>query len=206
MGVPNVVGIDLSTAKSIITSSGLDVGDISYKYSDTVSQGQVISQDPEADSKVKDGSKVNLVVSKGPEAKYVTVPDVSGKSISEARAIMQNAGLRVAENPVETSDKTQENLGITNQSIGASRQVKEGTTVTLTYYVYKQPEGEQGSNQIPQDGNNGGNNGNENSSGQNTSGQQNGDGQQNGGGQQNGNTGGGNSGEGNNSNSNNSGK
>lgn len=206
MGVPNVVGIDLSTAKSIITSSGLDVGDISYKYSDTVSQGQVISQDPEADSKVKDGSKVNLVVSKGPEAKYVTVPDVSGKSISEARAIMQNAGLRVAENPVETSDKTQENLGITNQSIGASRQVKEGTTVTLTYYVYKQPEGEQGSNQIPQDGNNGGNNGNENNSGQNTSGQQNGDGQQNGGGQQNGNTGGGNSGEGNNSNSNNSGK
>ncbi len=212
MGVPNVVGIDLGTAKSIITSSGLSVGNISYRYSDNVSQGQVVSQDPEADSKVKNGTKVNLVVSKGPESKYVTVPDVSGKSISEAKAIMQGAGLKVVENPVETSDRNQENMGVTNQSVGASRQVKEGTSVTLTYYVYKQPQGEQGmnSNQGSQEGNTGSNTGsNTAGSGQQSSGGNTGSGQQSGGQQSGGSQQGGgqqgNNGSGNNSNNSNTG-
>ena len=185
MGVPNVVGIDLNTAKNIISSSGLSVGNISYRYSDTVSQGQVISQDPEADSKVKDGAKVNLVVSKGAEVKYVTVPDVSGRSIGDAEAILKNAGLRVAQNPVETSDKTKENLGVTNQSVGASQQVKEGTTVTLTYYVYKEPENkdDNGGSQNNNTEENGGNGTGENGGGQNSGGQQNENG--NGGGSQN---------------------
>ncbi|MCI1943860.1 Stk1 family PASTA domain-containing Ser/Thr kinase [Clostridium luticellarii] len=179
MGVPNVVGIDLNTAKNIISSSGLSVGNISYRYSDTVSQGQVISQDPEADSKVKDGAKVNLVVSKGAEVKYVTVPDVSGRSIGDAEAILKNAGLRVAQNPVYTSDKTKGNLGVTNQSVGASQQVKEGTTVTLTYYVYKEPENkdDNGGSQNDNTGEDGGNGTGENDgSGQNDGGQQNDDG------------------------------
>ncbi|MEY7999567.1 Stk1 family PASTA domain-containing Ser/Thr kinase [Clostridium sp. Mt-5] len=214
MGVPNVVGIDLNTAKDIITSSGLSVGSISYKYSDTVSQGQVISQDPEADSKVKDGAKVNLVVSRGAEAKYVTVPDVSGKSIKEAEAIIQNAGLKTAENPVETSDKSQENLGVTNQSVGASQQVKEGTTVTLTYYVYKEPQGEQGNNQGDQNGSSVGSNGNssgqndssgQQASGQNGSGQNSGGQQSSGNGANNGSGSSGNSGGGTSSNPNNPG-
>ncbi|MCI1994488.1 MAG: Stk1 family PASTA domain-containing Ser/Thr kinase [Clostridium luticellarii] len=185
MGVPNVVGIDLNTAKNIISSSGLSVGNISYRYSDTVSQGQVISQDPEADSKVKDGAKVNLVVSKGAEVKYVTVPDVSGRSIGDAEAILKNAGLRVAQNPVETSDKTKENLGVTNQSVGASQQVKEGTTVTLTYYVYKEPENkdDNGGSQNNNTEENSGNGTGENGGGQNSGGQQNENG--NGGGSQN---------------------
>ncbi len=64
--VPNVVGTDLDTAKDIITKSGLNVGDISYKYSDNVASGNVISQDPQSDSNVDDSSSVDLVVSNGP--------------------------------------------------------------------------------------------------------------------------------------------
>lgn len=59
--------IDLDTAKDLIANSGLSVGSISSKYSNTVAWNQVISQDPEADSKAENNTKVNLVISKGPK-------------------------------------------------------------------------------------------------------------------------------------------
>lgn len=139
LGVPNVSGVDLNTAKDIITSSGLKIGNISYKYSNTVPRDSVISQDPQPDTNAATDTKVNLVVSSGPETKYITVPDVSGKSIDEAASIMSNAGLKVSKTPINTTDKSQEGK-IANQSIASSQQVKEGTTVNLTYYQYKEPE------------------------------------------------------------------
>lgn len=146
LAVPSVVGLDLDTAKDIITSSGLSVGSISSEYSNTVSWNQVISQDPSADSKVDNNAKVNLVVSKGAEVKYVTVPDVSGKGIEDAASILENAGLRVAKNPISTSDKSQDGI-VTGQSVGGSGQVKEGSTVTLNYYKYTESKtNEDGSN------------------------------------------------------------
>ncbi|WP_333886561.1 Stk1 family PASTA domain-containing Ser/Thr kinase [Clostridium sp.] len=141
--VPSVIGLDLDTAKDLITNSGLSVGSISSKYSNTVAWNQVISQDPEPDSKAENNAKVNLVISKGPEVKYVTVPGVYGKNIEDAVSIMGNAGLKVARNPVNTSDKSQDGI-VTSQSVGASQQVKEGTTITLNYYKYTEPKNTEG--------------------------------------------------------------
>ncbi|OAA82726.1 Stk1 family PASTA domain-containing Ser/Thr kinase [Clostridium ljungdahlii] len=143
--VPNLVGVDFATAKDIISNSGLTLGNVSYKHSDDVAEGDVISQDPTADSKAQNGTKVNLVVSKGADVKYVTVPDVSGKNIEEAASIMASSGLKVSRNPVTTSDKSQSGV-VTSQSIGGSQQVKEGTTVSLTYYEYKETQNDQSSN------------------------------------------------------------
>ena len=143
--VPNLVGVDFATAKDIISNSGFTLGTVSYRHSDDVAEGDVISQDPTADSKAQNGTKVNLVVSKGADAKYVTVPDVSGKNIEEAASIMAGSGLKVSRNPVATSDKSQSGI-VTGQSIGGSQQVKEGTTVSLTYYEYKETKNDQSSN------------------------------------------------------------
>ena len=71
--------------------------------------------------------------------KYTTVPDVSGKNIDEASSLISNAGLRVSKAVVDTTDKSQDGK-VANQSISASEQVKQGTTVTLSYYKYKEPE------------------------------------------------------------------
>jgi len=43
------------------------VGTVTQEYSDTVPQGQVISQNPTAGTQVDKGSPVSLVVSKGKE-------------------------------------------------------------------------------------------------------------------------------------------
>ncbi|MCT8976875.1 Stk1 family PASTA domain-containing Ser/Thr kinase [Clostridium sp. CX1] len=138
LGVPNLVGVDLETAKDIITSSGLKLGNVAYKYSDTVTINSIISQSPEPDSNANSDTKVSLVVSRGPEVKYIAVPDVSGKNIEEGASAVANAGLKVSRNPVNTTDKALDGK-ITSQSVGAGQQVKEGTTINLSYYKYTEP-------------------------------------------------------------------
>lgn len=138
LGVPNLIGVDLESAKDMITRGQLKLGNVSYKYSNTVQINSVISQSPEADSNAEPDTKVSLVVSRGPEIKYITVPDISGKNIDEAAGIISNAGLKVSKTPVNTTDKALDGK-IVNQSTASGQQVKEGTTITLSYYKYTEP-------------------------------------------------------------------
>lgn len=162
LSVPNVVGVDLESAKDIITNSGLKVGSVSYKYSDSVQSGSVISQDPQSDSNATSDTKVNLVVSKGAEVKKVTVPDVTGKSVDEAASILSGSGFNVSKSAIATSDKSQDGI-VASQSISGS--AREGSTVNLNYYQYK------AASTTPPDisKSNNGNNGNNGSNGSNSS-------------------------------------
>lgn len=62
--IPNVCGIDLETAQMILAYDGFDVV-IEYEYSDEISEGYVISTNPEKFEKAPAGSAVTVVVSKG---------------------------------------------------------------------------------------------------------------------------------------------
>lgn len=137
--VPNLVGVDLASAKDIISNSGLKLGNVSYNYSNDVAKNSVISQTPEPDSKASTDTKISLVVSRGPETKYISVPDVGGKNINDATAAIKEAGLNVSKTVVNTNDKSQDGKVI-SQSVEPSQQVKQGTTVNLTYYTYKEEE------------------------------------------------------------------
>ncbi len=65
--VVSLVGMTQSWAETQITLMNLKVGTVTPTYSDTVPEGEVISQSPEAYSTISEGSTVNLVVSMGPE-------------------------------------------------------------------------------------------------------------------------------------------
>ncbi len=67
--VPDLTGTSESAAKSSLGDSGLNVGSITYEYSDTVEEGYVISQGTTAGSYVDMGSSVSFVVSKGAKEK-----------------------------------------------------------------------------------------------------------------------------------------
>ena len=64
-------------------------------FSDTVAPGFVVSTSPKAGSEAPRGSKVTVKESQGPE--MVTVPDVEGKGVEQARAQLEGAGLRVGQ-------------------------------------------------------------------------------------------------------------
>lgn len=63
--VPNVKGKTLAGAKRAITAGHCAVGKISHAASKKVAKNKVASQSPRAGTHLKDGAKVNLVLSKG---------------------------------------------------------------------------------------------------------------------------------------------
>lgn len=64
--VPDLTQLPLERAKKDLMDAGLPLGTIASDFSDTVTKGSVISQQPEAGSKVSHDSPVNITVSKGP--------------------------------------------------------------------------------------------------------------------------------------------
>lgn len=65
VAVPDVTGFSLTKAKSALTSSKLKVGTVHKVSSDTVESGYVVKTNPTAGSSKKEGSTIDIYVSKG---------------------------------------------------------------------------------------------------------------------------------------------
>lgn len=91
--VPNVVNMTQREATRALEEAGLAVGDVERQASADVPRNRVISQDPQAGGFVDEGGEVDLLVSDGPPE--VVVPEVRDLDKEEARAILEDEGLRV---------------------------------------------------------------------------------------------------------------
>ncbi|MGL5749487.1 MAG: Stk1 family PASTA domain-containing Ser/Thr kinase [Paraclostridium sp.] len=91
--VPNLVGKDRGEAETILKDAKLGV-QFEYKYNDSNKENIVISQSPSSGS-IEIGGTVTVVVSKGSYKEMVVVPNVLGKSISEAEKIIKGVSLDV---------------------------------------------------------------------------------------------------------------
>src|SRR5699024_3781317 len=67
VSVPNVVNKSVADAEKELQDAGLEVTKGEAQYSDTVSEGNVISSDPVAGTEVDEGTSVTIVVSLGVE-------------------------------------------------------------------------------------------------------------------------------------------
>ena len=65
--VPYLVGKTIGDAEAALTNAGLKRGSISYDYSNTYAEGEVIWQQYEANAQLDRGTAVKIRVSKGPE-------------------------------------------------------------------------------------------------------------------------------------------
>jgi eukaryotic-like serine/threonine-protein kinase len=90
--VPDLTGKDATNAARQLSGLGLKVDATKQQNSDTVAKGRVISQSPRDGTAFK-GDTVTLVVSKGPV--LVTVPDVVGQQLQQARATLEAQGFKV---------------------------------------------------------------------------------------------------------------
>ena len=127
-GVPNVVGSDRSSAISALEAAGFKVSEGTSKYSDTVAEGIVISQDVAGGSQVKKGTTVTIIVSKGQE--MVTVPSVVGMTYAQAESQLSQQGLKTARGSEEYSADVQAG-SVISQSIAAGSNTAKNSTVTL---------------------------------------------------------------------------
>ncbi|APQ73323.1 Stk1 family PASTA domain-containing Ser/Thr kinase [Clostridium botulinum] len=138
--VPNLKGMELEAAKKAIQDLKLKVGNVKYEFNDNVASGKVISQTPDIDAELKEGEEISLVISNGPEIKYSTVPNLIGKSIDGAQNALANAGLSMGGSKAIITEDQSLDGQVASQSIGAGQSIKQGSSVSISYYKYKKPE------------------------------------------------------------------
>lgn len=116
VAMPNVVGLSKEEAQKEIENVKLKFEIEKEEYNKDVPEGFIISQDPtymEKFNKVKQGSTVKVVVSKGEEK--TTVPKVVGMEKDKAVKTLEDAKLKV-EIVEESSKKVQEGYVISQET------------------------------------------------------------------------------------------
>ena len=127
--LPNLVGIDRQEAERLLKEGKLELGEVQEEYNGDFAEGYVISQDPsyQENYNIKEGTKINLVVSLGIEE--ATVPDLKDMTEEEAVEALENANLK-AEIVEEPSDKIEKGYVI-SQETKADEKVNAGDKVII---------------------------------------------------------------------------
>ncbi|MDO5118991.1 MAG: Stk1 family PASTA domain-containing Ser/Thr kinase [Coriobacteriales bacterium] len=129
--VPNLLNYTQEEALLAIDETDFfERGNVREEYSTTVDRGKVMDQDPDPQRQMARGTQINIWVSKGPEpAKNVTVPDLRGKTPSEAEALLEENNLvgRAGESVYDS--EVEVNLVVKQTPAGGSV-AKEGDVVT----------------------------------------------------------------------------
>ena len=124
--MPDVAGMSLTRAKEMLSGLGLDY-EVTYEESSEYEEDIVIGSNIKTGRTVATGTTVKLTVSAGREG--TNIPDVSGKSLAEATALLEKDGFKVSRN--ETPSDTVEKGYVIGQSPESGEKAPRGTTVTL---------------------------------------------------------------------------
>jgi beta-lactam-binding protein with PASTA domain/predicted Ser/Thr protein kinase len=127
--VPNVTGDTEQAAGAVLRAAGLDPFP-SLAPSTTVASGRVISQAPSAGSVIDEGSRVGIVVSRGPASEGLV--NVEGLSSSQALAKLRDAGFVPTTTPQASSTVASGHVINTNPPAGTEVQVGSHVTVFVS--------------------------------------------------------------------------
>ncbi|HEX8004319.1 MAG TPA: Stk1 family PASTA domain-containing Ser/Thr kinase [Mycobacteriales bacterium] len=123
--VPGVLGKTEAQARSLLEKADLKVA-VTRQHSEQVAKGIVVSSSQPANARLPHGTTVTLVVSDGPPP--VSVPNVVGKNVEDARAALRKAGLD-PKVTLEFSETVPKDQVIAQTPTGG--QLPKGSTVTL---------------------------------------------------------------------------
>ncbi len=132
----SVVGSTEEEATTILKNLGLKVN-IEYEWNTSVAQYNVISQTPVANSTVKTGDTVKIVVSRGEQNVKVAVPNLLGKTESEANQALDAVGLKSSVAAGQYSTTVAEGK-IISQNYLEGTMLDKGSTVTITISLGKE--------------------------------------------------------------------
>ena len=128
--MPKLVGSTQRMAELKLTDMGLEARVIE-EYDEKIPAGEVIEQYPLDGADVAPGSKVEIIVSKGPENERIPMPKVIGLTLEEATALLEEHRLIISSTTRASSMEYPKNYVI-GQSVAPESQVETGTDITLT--------------------------------------------------------------------------
>ena len=126
--VPNVVGLSEQSAATTLQVDGLAATTATTSKCDTASSGDVLSQNPVANTVVDKGSSVTLSVCSPPPP--VTMPNVVGMTQQGATATLENDGLTVSAGTTSDCGKFGDGIVVT-QSPLAGTSVPASTSAAI---------------------------------------------------------------------------
>src|SRR5216110_1571064 len=133
--VPVTTNMSQQQARIAIENTGLTMGNVSEQLADAP-RGLVIATSPLAGTQVQLPGSVDIVLSKGPAT--VVMPDLFGRSVGEARSMVEQIGLRIAGVSRDTSSLQPENTVI-RQLPAAGQTISAGGPVSLTVSHFPPP-------------------------------------------------------------------
>ncbi len=127
--MPELIGVDIESAKSSLILSGVDEKLIveEYETSNVVPEGQITLTDPEQGTEVAPEDKITLTVSTGPQME--TVGDYIGKDAESVKADLEELGFTV-ETTTDYSDLPSGQVYA--QSPGSGTEIEHGATIKLS--------------------------------------------------------------------------
>lgn len=131
--VPDLRNMTLSQADETLKEKGLRLGRTSTEVNDDVDRDLIIRQEPRAYSRLQAGTEIDVTVSTGPDQRVQTVevPDLTGKSEADAKAIINQYGLTLKDVVYNNSDTVNRGVVI-SQSIASGTQVANNSKIELT--------------------------------------------------------------------------
>ncbi|MBQ2565501.1 MAG: Stk1 family PASTA domain-containing Ser/Thr kinase [Oscillospiraceae bacterium] len=115
-------------AKKILEDAGFVV-QTNTAPSGSIKEGYVISCTPETGTNQDIGSTITILISSGPEKTTVEMPELEGKNITEARAIIEENRLKLSDDITYTPNSGKTSGTIIGQVPKPGVSVSNGTTV-----------------------------------------------------------------------------
>jgi beta-lactam-binding protein with PASTA domain/tRNA A-37 threonylcarbamoyl transferase component Bud32 len=125
VAVPNVVGLKEAAAVNLIQNAGFEPK-VEHAANPDVERGRVMSQNPDAGTRIQKGDRVTLLVSTG--APKTSVPNVVGMDYADAVQALNDANLNAKRHQVFSPKPAGQ---VVAQNPKAGEQVVEGTEVVL---------------------------------------------------------------------------
>jgi serine/threonine-protein kinase len=132
--VPDVVGLTQSAAERALERKSLLP--VITRVDSEKPEGEVVAQDPAAQTEIAEGERVTLDVSKGPQTERV--PGVVGNVPGDARRELQALGFKVQERDRAVDNEGEDGL-VVDQRPAEGTELRKGRTVVIWVGRYEPP-------------------------------------------------------------------
>ncbi len=127
--VPDVTNQEVEKAVSTLEDAGFVIGDQTKRNSDDIDENHVIATTPEAGKDRTKGTKIDLIISEGPQK--IDIPNYVDRNIDQVQKLLSNQGFKDVKIEESYSDKTEGTI-IKQSPEEGEKVIPKDTVMTLT--------------------------------------------------------------------------
>ena len=125
--LPNIVGMGLVKAENILVDNGFRLGKTTGRYEKDKSIGTILEQNPKANEKLAVGTAVDIVICEGTNE----VPKLQGKNLSEAKGLLEAAGLKLGEVKYVSDASVGQNIIMSSNPLAGMKIAKDDKVMLI---------------------------------------------------------------------------